>query len=426
MNKITVPFGTGVQSCQIPNEISVEWILPPQISGAENPLQVIEDALDHPIDFKFPLNVKQVSIAVNDKTRPVPHHLMLIPLLNWLNRHGIGDEKITIFIATGTHSPMKFDEIQTLLPSEVIHRVQCVSHDCDDSDHLVFLGVTSRGTPVWVNSLFFQADFKICTGDIEPHHFAGFSGGVKTAAIGLAGRKTINRNHSWLTDSQAWIGIYEGNPLREDIEEIGTLMKVDFALNTILNEKKEVVFAIAGNPVKVMKTGIPLSLQVCTTDSNDAFDLVIASAGGYPKDINFYQAQKALTHATTITKKGGTIILVAECREGSGNPAFEEFMEDVQTPQDVFDKFSQQPFRVGPHKGYQVARIARDYRLYLVSKVPREIANHWLVTPAETLEEALQLVLSETGNSIKIGIMPYATTTLTSSLKNTSETITTS
>lgn len=412
MSDIRVPFGSGMQSCSIPAEFPVEWILPPEITGSDNPLNVIEEALNHPLDFKFPVQVQQVTISVNDKTRPVPHHLILPPLLNWLNRHGISDDKVSILIATGTHAPLSPTEIQSLLPDEILKRVRCISHDCDESENLVFIGVTSRGTPVWVNRVFYQADLKICTGDIEPHHFAGFSGGVKTAAIGLAGRKTINRNHAWITDSKAWIGIYENNPLREDIEEIGSMMGVHFVLNTILNEKKEVLYALAGNPQKVMKSGIPLVLKVCTTQKKGLFDLVIASAGGYPKDINFYQAQKALTHATTITRKGGTIILVAECREGSGNQAFEEFMRGVKSPQEVFERFAQQPFQVGPHKGYQVARIVQDYRVYLVSHIPKDIARSWLVSPHESLENAVQEALSEKKAPIRIGIMPFATTTL--------------
>lgn len=418
MQQITIPFGSGTQSCSISDEHSIEWIVPPEIPGSENPIKVIEKALSHPLDFQFPSGIDHVAIAVNDKTRPVPHHHILPPLLDWLNQHHIPDEKITLLIATGTHLPMKQEEIRSLIPLEVLERVNCISHDCDNAEQLVFIGVTSRGTPVWVNQKFAQADLKICTGDIEPHHFAGFSGGVKTAAIGLAGRKTVNRNHAWITDPKAWIGIYEGNPLREDIEEIGSLMGVDFVLNTILNEKKEIVHALAGHPRQVMKTGIPLALKICTTEDKGLFDLVIASAGGYPKDINFYQAQKALTHATTITRKGGTIILVAECREGSGNQAFEEFMKDVSTPDEVFAKFAQQPFRVGPHKGYQVARIVRDYHVYLVSTISPEIVRNWLIQPCDTLKNAVNLALADIKGIVRIGVMPYATTTLTVSSRN--------
>ncbi len=153
---------------------------------------------------------------------------------------------------------------------------------------------------------------------IEPHHFAGFSGGVKSASIGLGGRETINHNHKLLIDANSRLGEYKENPLRQDIEEIGRLMKVDFAMNVIMNGRSEIVHILSGSPAAVMKKGVVLSQSICETPVSQKFDLVIASAGGYPKDINLYQSQKALTNASLLTRDGGAVILVTAC-EGRGH-----------------------------------------------------------------------------------------------------------
>ena len=179
--------------------------------------------------------------------------------------------------------------------------------------------VKKRGTPVWVNRRFVEADLRIVVGNIEPHQFQGFSGGVKSAAIGLAGRETVNHNHAMMTDPLAQLGRYDDNPARQDVEEIGRLIGIHVVLNAILNEKKKIMHVVAGEPAAVMEIGIPLSRKVCQVAIAAPFNLVIASPGGHPKDINVYQTQKALAHANLITRDGGMVILAAACPEGSGS-----------------------------------------------------------------------------------------------------------
>jgi nickel-dependent lactate racemase len=298
------------------------------------------------------------------------------------------------------------------MPQAIINGYSIASHDINQVDNLVRLGVTSRGTAVVVNREFYEADFKIVVGDIEPHHFAGFSGGAKSAAIGLAGRETLNNNHAMLVDPNSWIGIYAENPLRQDINEIGRMIGIDMALNTILNIDKRVVSAVAGSPDAVMQKGIPVARAVCGTPVDKFFDIVIASAGGHPKDINFYQAQKALTHASLFCKPGGTIILTAACQEGSGSAAYEEFMQGVYTVRSVFEKFSKSEFRVGPHKAFQVARLLSKFRIILVSQIPMDTVKSLLMESATTVQDAYDLISSSRGDSYTVAVLPHATTTL--------------
>jgi nickel-dependent lactate racemase len=362
------------------------------------------------------LPAKTVAIAINDKTRPVPHEHLLPPLLDALHAAGVPVEAVTFFIATGTHLPLSPDEYNRILPEEIYRKYQVISHNCDNEANLVELGTTTRGTPILANRRFIESDLRIVVGNIEPHHFAGFSGGFKTAAIGLTGRKSINHNHAMLVDPEARIAVFDRNPLRQDIEEIGSAMRVQFALNAILNSEKKIVRAISGSPDAVLRAGIPISQEICQVKAGRKYDLVIASVGGAPKDINFYQSQKALTHASLFTRDNGVIILVAECPEGSGSAAYEAFMEGVSTPQEVFEKFQRLGFRVGPHKSFQVARDAARVKIILVSRIPSQLVSRLLMTPAENLEQAFHLAaghLSPTPSGLtNIAVLPRATNTI--------------
>ena len=199
-------------------------------------------------------------------------------------------------------------------------------------------------------------------GNVEPHQFQGFSGGVKSAAIGLAGRETINHNHARMIDPRAQLGHYADNPARQDVEEIGAMIGVHLALNAVLNGQKQIVHAVAGEPRAVMEAAIPLSRQVSQAPVAAPFDLVIASAGGHPKDLNLYQAQKALAHAALVTRDGGTVIVVAACPEGTGSRSYEAWMQGVGSHEEVFARFEREPFRVGPHKAFLMSRDAARVR----------------------------------------------------------------
>ena len=269
-----------------------------------------------------------------------------------------------------------------------------VSHDCDDIQNLTYLGKTAKGTPVHVNSSFMNSDIKILVGNIESHHFMGFSGGVKTAAIGLTGRETITANHSMLSHPNTTMGLYSSNPMRMDVEEIGKMIGIDFVLNVVINDEKDIIAAYSGDPVEVMSEGIDFirkNIQMDLNDTAGTFDLVIASPGGYPKDINFYQAQKAITHACLFSKPEGVIILAAECRDGMGSRKFEKFLTAKDTFTDVIDSFKSMPFEIGPHKAFQLAKQAITHKIILVSDIPEDQVRNIKLLPAKSLAQAVEL-----------------------------------
>ena len=408
-------YGVSQRDLDIPAHFKVDLISPSKVVPSGSPNDLIEETINSPISGinTLPFDSQTtVAIAINDKTRPVPNEHLLPPLLRFLQTKGIQKSNIEFLIASGTHIPARTDEFHFSLPESIINEFRVTAHDCDDQNSLIHLGITSRNTPIRISKKFMNSDLKIVVGDIEPHHFAGFSGGVKTAAIGLTGRDTIRMNHSFLLDDRASIARFDDNPLRQDIEEIGEMIGVDLALNAILNADHQIVHVLFGPPKVVMKQGIELSKSICQTRVDGLYDLVIASAGGYPKDINFYQAQKAISHACTIVKDGGVVVLAAECREGIGSPGMERFMQDINSLQDIPRKFQKEGFSVGPHKALLLYRQLEKVKIIIVSGLDQTISEKLFLHPAEDLQNALQKAFSFLHENPRIAVMPHAINTI--------------
>ena len=390
LTRYRLPYGKDWTEFDLPDDLGAEVVLlaPREAAAAADPRAAVKAALDRaPVwgaetSEVAPLGDVEISdvyradkravIAVNDKTRPVPHMILLPPLLARLEALGFAPQNITLLIATGTHVPARPDQFAAILPPEILERYPVYSHDCDAADGSVSLGVTTRGTPVAVNRRWWEADLRIVVGNIEPHQFMGFSGGVKSAAVGLTARDTINTNHAMMTAPGAQINHYEDNPCRQDVEEIGRLIGVHYALNAVLNDHKQIVHVLAGSPADVMAAGIPLLRAIYQVEVDEPFDLVIVAPGGHPKDINLYQAQKAFAHATMVTRPGGTVILAAACPDGTGSTTYERWMLDnkFQTHEQVLERYATEGYRIGPHKGWQIARDATRVRLMFVSDMP--------------------------------------------------------
>lgn len=415
MREYQIPYGKTKLTARLPDALHVEVLAPAHVAAAADPVRAVKEALAQPAggvrlaDFA---GARSVAIAINDKTRPVPHAVLLPPLLEELARLGIPREAITFVVATGLHTPMPSEEFPQVLPADILAHYRVVSHDASATPELVDLGKTSRGTPVLVNRYFAQADLRIVVGNLEPHQFMGFSGGVKTAAIGLGGRATINHNHALMMDPHSDLGRYDDNPTRQDVEEMGRKIGVHFALNDVLNESKQVIQVFAGEPRAVMRAGMPLVRKIYEVRVAAPFDVMIASPGGHPKDINLYQAQKALGHAVRVTRQGGTMVLVAACPEGSGSQSYEKWVAGMASHAMVLERFQQEGFRIGPHKAFQIARDGSGRRLLFVTEMPPTLTSKLLLHRCASLEEALAIALKDLPASARVGILPWANATI--------------
>jgi nickel-dependent lactate racemase len=417
MTEIRVPYGKGIAVASLPDRLQAEIIAPREVDPAPDPIATVNHALDHPLGGKrladF-VGATSAAIAINDKTRPVPLAQLLPPLLDRLKKLGIPQDKITLVIASGVHPIMPVEQYRWILPEAIIAAHPIVCHNSDDEASLVNLGTTARNTPVFINKAYMDADLRLVVGNVEPHQFMGYSGGVKSAAIGLAGKKTINHNHAMMTQEMARLGQYDGNPMREDVEEIGRMIGVNFALNALLNGDKQIVEAFAGDPVAVMQTAVPKVQQNFQIGVTAPFDLLIVSPGGHPKDINVYQSQKALGHASLIMKPGGTVILVAACPEGTGSVGYERWIlgDTIPSHQEVLERFAHEGFRVGPHKAFQISRDASRFKTFLISEMDDEFVRRLLLHPAKDLQTALDSALESLPDDARIGVIPIANATI--------------
>jgi lactate racemase len=415
MADFRIPYGRTQLAFQLDGSLKPELLAPAHVEPLADPSQAVREALSHPVgsvrlaDFA---KARTVAIAINDKTRPVPHAILLPPLLHALEQLGIPANAITLIVATGLHAPMPDSEFPQILPADILARYRVVSHDATASKDLVTLGKTRLGTPIQVNRLFAESGLRLVVGNLEPHQFMGFSGGVKTAAIGLGGRDTINTNHALMLDPHADLARYDDNPARQDVEEVGRMIGVDFALNVVINESKRIVRVLAGEPQAVMREGIPLVLKIYQVLVAEPFDLMIASPGGHPKDINLYQAQKALAHTCRVTRAGGTVILVAACPEGTGSRSYEDWVTGMASQQAVIERFQREGFRIGPHKAFQIARDAAPRRVLMVTEMPPEQVQKLLLTPSPSLDAALATALQGLSPTARIGILPWANATI--------------
>lgn len=413
--EIHLPFGHSTVSATIPDGRGVDIVELRDTPAAPDPIEEVRGALADPLGgFVWPAvsEVRSVAIAVNDKTRPVPHRHLLPPLMDRLAGLGIPDEAVTFFIAVGGHPPMDPTEFPAVLPDWVLNRYRVASHDAERVDDLVDRGVTSRRTPVRVNRGFVEADLRIVVGTVEPHQFVGFSGGVKSAAIGLAGLATINANHTLMAHPDARIGTYEHNPARQDVEEIGRLIGVDLALNVVLDQRREIVRALAGSPVAVMEHGHPIAHRLGQVAVEQEYGLVISSPGGHPKDLNVYQSQKAVASAARIVRSGGTIILAAACPEGAGSRRYEQWVEAKRSRREVLDAFRAEGFRIGPHKAFQLARDTERAHLLVCSDMPDELSRRLLLDPVADLQSAVDVAMAELRPGERVAVLPHASSTI--------------
>lgn len=406
MTTISLSYGHKQVQAQLPDANLLDVLEPKRDGRVPDEARLLRNALDQPIGSPRLREIarpgQRVALVTSDITRPCPSERLLPLLLDELSAAGVHDHEITVIMALGLHRPMTEAEMERAVGTTVYDRVRVVNHDPAD---VVRMGVTSRGTPVEIARTVVEADLRVCAGNLELHYFAGYSGGAKAIFPGCASKVTVQANHAMMVERDAAGGRLVGNPVRADLEEGAAMVGVDFILNVVVDSSHRILGAVAGDVTAAHRRGCEQVAEQGIVPVPQQADIVVVSAGGYPKDLNLYQAQKALDNASHAVRDGGTIILLAECGEGLGNAIFEAWITEARCPDDILARI-QREFVLGGHKAAAVASVQKRASIYLVSSMPPDYVRTCGLAPFEDLKRALETAFAQTGPAAGVLVMP--------------------
>ena len=416
MVDVWLPYGKTDVCVRVPARNLLGTIEPTERQGALDAKAEVERALKEPIGSKRLSEIvkpeSKVAIVVDDATRKAPSEVMLLPVLAELNSAGVKDENVTVIFGCGTHRAVKPEEAAELLGAEAIKRVKTISHDCRAQD-LVYVGTTkTHGNKVYVNHVFAEADVRVLLGDVGFHYYAGYGGGRKSVLPAVCGEETIKYNHAMLLHANARTGILEDNPVHQDMTEAARLAKADFIVNVVENKKGEIVKAFAGDLEQAFMEAVKLVDEMYRVTVDRRADIIVVSAGGHPADMNLYQAYKALDNALDAVKRGGVIILVAECPEGHGNQVFYDWMTRLGDLKNV-EREVKRNFVMGGHKAYYLLKALQNHQIILVSSLPDYYAaSIFKLKTSRAVNDALGEALKMAGSASRVWAMPQGSYTL--------------
>ncbi|MFX1456212.1 MAG: nickel-dependent lactate racemase [Promethearchaeota archaeon] len=403
-------------------EISVNpsWnvtVLQPKPQRAlESPVDKIRMSIKKPIGGK-PLqkiieqkeDVKKICVVISDATRPVPSNIILEALTQELHEYGINDNQILILIATGLHRPSRLDELERIIGKDLYKRLEVKNHVATDVDSLQFLGNTEEKIPIYINKNYYSSDIKIITGYVEPHFFFGFAGGRKSIVPGIAGTETIQANHSAKNISSPYsrFGFYNENVLHKNSNEICQKVGVDFMVNVCINKYHDIVQVAAGDYEKVHDFLVEYQYNQVFSEVQEPFDIVVCGNGGYPLDLNLYQAVKSMALGELVVKKEGTIISVNECIDGIGKDEFRELLFSGKKPKELYDLIMNGEIVVPDQWEIQIlARILMKAEVFIISRLKEHEIGNIGLRYAENVEEAINKSIKKHGSDARILFLP--------------------
>lgn len=416
---VSLPYDTGHVELTIPGEALVGIVRPVHShSVSDNPpslaeeKRIVSEALEHPIGTprlrELAKGARTVVIVTSDHTRALPSHITL-PLLLKEIRAGNPDAQITMIIATGLHRGMNHDEMVARFGAEVVVSERFVNHDAYDKDNFIDLGTLPSGSKCEINKLAVQADLLVAEGFVEPHFFAGFSGGRKSILPGIASQDCVNINHSAkaIQNPNATTGVLDGNPIHEDMIVAARKANLAFILNVVMDESKHIRAAFAGDVDAAHRAGCASLMESNGVDQVFA-DVVVTTNGGYPLDQNLYQCPKGLASALACVHTGGVIILVAACRDGLGGENFGRMMLDGDAGARMERILAQKPEETISEQ-WCVQRFSEammQYRIILVSTLDPTIVNRMGFIAASTPQEAWEIARRLVGETATVAVIP--------------------
>ena len=417
--RVRLAYGKEGLWIELPDGLHIEVVEPRFVPGLPDEREAILRALREPIGSP-PLKElvrpdDTVAIVFSDITRPMPNARVLPVLLMELSH--VPRSHIVLINALGTHRPQTEGELVEMLGQEVVENYRVVQHDCRDKKNLVYLGESSFGHPIWVNRIYMECSVKILTGFIEPHFFAGFSGGPKAVLPGIAGEKTILWNHGaeMVGHPNATWGVTEGNPIWEEMREVAVKTEPTFLLNVAINRKKEITGVFAGDVWKAHAAGVEFVRKVAMVPVDEPFDIVITSNSGYPLDINLYQAVKGMSAAAQVVREGGSIIIAAECRDGIPNHGeYKNILKMAKSPQELLERITAPGFLVQDQWEAQVqALVQLKADVYVKSTyLTDEQIRGAMLQPCHNVEETVEQLCKRCGPEARICVLPEGPQTI--------------
>ncbi|MDW4191360.1 nickel-dependent lactate racemase [Staphylococcus saprophyticus] len=414
--KSSILYGKSNVEIDLPDHSVL--IEPTDIDALDDDTNAIRNALADPIGTK-PLNEmvsanQTVAIVISDITRPTPNHI-LVPLILETLSH-VPPENFVIINGTGTHRDQTQEELIQMLGKDVVDQIKIVHNHCNDKDTLSKVGHSKYGCDVYLNKDYVEADFKIVTGFIEPHFFAGFSGGPKGIMPGIAGIETIMTFHNakMIGDIRSTWGNMTDNPVQDMTREINAMCKPDFMLNVTLNKEKEITAVFAGELYEAHDKGCAYAKAHAMFKCDNRFDVVIASNSGYPLDQNLYQTVKGMSAAHKVVKEGGSIIMLSECSDGYPNHGnYAEILKMADSPQGLVDMISEPNFAMLDQWQVQKQAVIQTFAdVYLYSKLTDKQTTDAMLHPVHEINNTLKELETKYGTDMTIGVMPLGPLTI--------------
>lgn len=417
--KIRLAYGEKGLFVELPDQSHVEVVEPNFAPGLPDEREAIRKSLREPI-ASAPLRAlvrsdDTVTIVFSDLTRPMPNAEVLPVLLEELSH--VPRSNIALINALGTHRPQTKEELVEMLGRKVVDNYRIIQHDCSDRNSLVYLGESSLGHPIWVSRAYMESSVRILTGLIEPHFFAGFSGGPKAVLPGLAGKETILRNHGADmigAPGASWL-VTKGNPIWEEIREAAAMTNPTFLLNVTRNPEKEITGVFAGDVWEAHAQGAEFVREVVKVPVDELFDIVITTNSGYPLDLNLYQAIKGMSAAAQVVKKGGSIIIAAECRDGIPNHGeYKGILKKVNSPEEILETINCPGFLVQDQWEAQIqALVQLKANVYVKSSfLTDEQIRDALLLPCHAIETTLKELQGKYGSRATICVLPEGPKTI--------------
>ena len=409
--KVNLPYGKTQVELKVPDGSTVAY--PRELPRVGNVAAEIRRAMAAPIGSpplqELAAGKRDAVVVINDITRPAPSKDMLAAILEELRIAGIRETAVTVVIATGNHRPNSPGEIAGMIGEEFARRLRVVNHACEDDGALTAITAPGVDIPIRVNSHVATASLKILTGLIAPHQAAGYSGGRKSLTPGVAALETIAKQHSFpIRPYHPAMGWMKGNPFHEVAVTVARAVGIDFIVNVVKNCRGEVVHAVAGHVEAAHEAGVAVCEQSWVVTFPQKYDVVIVTPGGFPRDIDLHQAQKAMSTAELVVADGGVIVLLAECADGIGK--FAAWLKGAKSPQDVIERFTREGFtREHSSKAFMCARaLARHPVVVSCSGISQQDMEAMFFRYARSPQEAVDTAVEMRGGESNVLVLPYA------------------